>query len=157
MQCCGILAAVRHEVTIDGHDVVVKRPYSGRPRLLIGETELPKDRFGHYLLPDENGNPQKVEVGFDYRHLAPRLQIGADRVLTVPPLPKAAWLLLAPALILGFFGGALGAVVAIPAVVLAAQQLRKRRGDWTNFAAAAGIELAALLLYLAVATLIRIL
>lgn len=154
MQCHGTLATGRHQVSIDEHDIVVERPYSGKPRLLIGETELPKEGSGHYLLPDEHGNAQKVHVGFDYRQLAPRLQIGARRVLTVPPLPKAAWLLLAPALLLVFAGGLLGAILAIPAVVLAAQQLRKPRGGWTNFAAAAGIVLVAVLLYLAATILL---
>jgi hypothetical protein len=146
---------MQHEVVVDGRTVVVDRPYSGKARLLVGDVELPKDRFGRYLLPDRDGNWQSVETGFDFRHLTPRLQINGARVLTAPPLPKAAWLLLAPVVALGFGGGALGAVLGITAAMLAAQQLRKPSKGWSKVVAAVGIVLAAVLLYLSVAVLIR--
>jgi hypothetical protein len=95
-----------------------------------------------------------VVIEFDYRHLAPRLQIGEQRVLTIPPLPRAAWLLLAPAVILGLLGGAVGVALGITAAMLSAQQLRKPEGGWAKFAAAAGIEIVAVLLYLGVGILL---
>lgn len=145
---------MRHEVTIDGRTLTVERPYSRRARVLVGGTELPKDRYGNYSLPDEHGEQQRVTVGFDHRHLAPRLHIGDRRVLTVPPLPKAAWLLLAPVVVLVLIGGVLGAVLGMTAAMLSAQQLRRPDRGWSRFAAAAGIELAAIALYAMLASLI---
>ncbi|WP_146901586.1 hypothetical protein [Cellulomonas aerilata] len=146
---------MHHRVAFEGRTLVVERPYSARPRLLADGAELPKDHVGRYLLPDQHGTPRTIEVGFDLKNLAPRLQIGAQRVLTAAPLPKAAWMLLAPAVVLGLLGGALGAILGITAAVLAAHHLRSRR--WPDVARALGIELAAVLVYLGVATLVRML
>lgn len=145
---------MRHEVTVEGRALVVERPYSRRPRLLSGGMELPRDRFGNYLLPDDHGGQRTVTVGFDYRQLAPRLQVGEDRVLTAPPLPRAAWLLLAPVVLLGLLGGALGAGLGIGAAMLSAQQLRKPGGGRAKVAVAAGIEVVAVGLYVGLVVLI---
>jgi hypothetical protein len=141
-------------VTVEGRTLVVERPYSRRPRLLLGGTELPKDRFGNYLLPDENGKHRKVAVGFDYRHLAPRLEVGEHRLLTAPPLPRGAWLLLAPVVILGLMGGAVGAGLGVAAAMLSAQQLRRPGGGRVKFAVAAGIEVVAVVVYVGLVVLI---
>ncbi len=145
---------MRHEVTVEGHTLVVERPYSRKPRLLVGGTELPRDRYGNYVLSDDHGNHRTVAVDFDVRHLAPRLKIGEHRVLTVPPLPRAAWWLLAPVVILGVAGGALGAGLGIAAAMLSAQQLRQPGGGRGKFAVAAGIEVVALVLYAGVVVFI---
>ena len=116
--------------------------------------ELPRDRFGNYLLSDAAGRQRTVTVGFDYRQLAPRLQIGEHRVLAAPPLPRAAWLLLAPVVLLGLLGGALGAALGIGAALLSAQQLRKPEGGRAKVAVAAGIEVVAVVLYVGLVVLI---
>ena len=148
------LGAVWHEVTVEGRALVVERPYSRRPRLLSGGAELPKDRFGNYFLPDDQGGQRTVTVGFDYRQLAPRIQIGEQRVLTAPPLPRAAWLLLAPIVLLGLLGGALGAGLGIGAPMLSAQQLKKPGGGRAKVAVAAGIEAIPVGLYVSLVVLI---
>ncbi|HEY6748991.1 MAG TPA: hypothetical protein VI357_25140 [Mycobacteriales bacterium] len=91
----------------------------------------------------------------DYRQLAPRVQIGDRRVLIVPPLPRGAWLLLAPIVVLGPFGGALGAGIGVVGRLLSATQLRRPGGGRARFAIAGAIEVAAILLYAEGVALIR--
>ncbi len=79
---------------------------------------------------------------------------GSAYRLTVPPLPRAAWLLLAPVVILGLLGGAVGAGLGIAAAMLSAQQLRKPDGGRAKFTVAAGIEVVAVVLFVGVVVLI---
>ncbi len=134
-------------VRVEGHDVVVERPYGPRPRLLVGDDELPRDRFGRYVLTAADGSPRPVETSFDLKNLALVLRVGDQRVPTVPSLPRATWFVLAPLLVLSLFGGGLGAGLGVTSVLLAAQRLRPSPGRRAGWAGALAILLLALLLY----------
>lgn len=135
------------QVRVEGRDVVVERPYGSRPRLLVDDDELPRDRFGRYVLTGADGSPRPVETSFDLKNLALVLRVGDERVPTVPPLPRATWFVLAPLLVLSLCGGGLGAGLGVTAVLLAAQRLRPSPGRRSGWVGALAILLMALLLF----------
>ena len=149
-----MLPGVQHQVTVRGRELIVDRPYSSSPRLHLGGQELPRDRWGHYVWDETAAKPERVTIKFDLRQLAPRVDIGATRVHTLPRLPAAARWLLLVVLGVGAFGGAIGACLAVIAVMLSAHLLRRPQRRWANIAAAIAVPVVAFVLYLMVATLI---
>lgn len=144
----------RVEVRVQGRDLVVERPWGSSPRLLADGAELPRDRFGRAVLVGDDGAERVVATAFDWRRLTPVLRIGDERVPVEPPLPRGAWWLLAPVLVLSLFGGGIGAGLGIGAAWAAADRLRRAPSAAVGWTQALAAVLVAVALYLGSAALI---
>ncbi|MCG7286638.1 hypothetical protein MHY85_11730 [Cellulomonas sp. ACRRI] len=135
-------------------DLVVERPWGSAPRVLADGAELPRDRFGRYRLAAPDGE-RVVTISFDWRGLLPVLAVGDERVPLDRPLPRGAWLLLGPLLLLSLAGGGVGAGLGAGAAWAAARQLRRATTPARGWAGALCAVAGAVLLYVAVVALIR--
>ncbi|MBW0253644.1 hypothetical protein [Cellulomonas sp. PS-H5] len=141
-------------VHVLGRDLVVERPWASAPRVLADGAELPRDRFGRYRLAASDGE-RVVTTSFDWRGLLPVLEVGDERVPLDRPLPRGAWLLLAPLLLLSLAGGGAGAGLGVGAAWAAARQLRRATTPARGWAGALCAVAGAVLLYVAVVALLR--
>ena len=140
---------------VDGVELAVTRLWSRRPYVSVGGKELPKDALGRYELRDRSGRVRRVESTFDWRQFGPRLRVGDADVLLGRPIPawvRVGYLVL---LVVGVgLGGALGGLLAVGSAMGSAALLRRTDRMPSHVFAAALLPLAAVVVYLGLATLV---
>ena len=139
---------------VDGVDLEVTRLWSRRPYVSVRGVELGKDAQGRYELRDRRG-VRRVEASFDWRQFGPRLRVGDTDVLLGRPIPlwvRVGFLVL---LVVGVgLGGALGGLLAGASAVASAALLRREDRPPSIVFLAALLPLAAVVVYLGLATLL---
>ncbi len=139
---------------VDGVELEVSRLWARRPHVSVRGQELPKDGTGRYELRDRRG-VRRVEASFDWREFGPRLRVGDQDLLLGRPIPlwvRVGYLVL---LVLGIgFGGALGGLLAGASAVGSAALLRREDRPPSTVFLAALLPLGAVVVYLALATLL---
>jgi hypothetical protein len=138
---------------VDGVELAVTRLWARRPRISVRGQELPKDHLGRYELRDRRGRVRRVEATFDWRQFGPRLRVGDSDVLLGRPLPawvRVGFLVL---LVVGVgLGGALGALLAVGSAMGSGALLRRTDRLASHVVLAALLPVAAVVLYLGLAT-----
>jgi hypothetical protein len=140
-------------VQVDGVELAVTRLWARRPRVTVRGQELPKDHLGRYELRDRRGRVRPVEATFDWRQFGPRLRVGDTDVLLgrqIPAWVRVAYLVL---LVVGAgLGGAFGALLAVGSSMGSAALLRRSDRLASHVVLAALLPVAAVVLYLGLAT-----
>lgn len=150
-------AAVRYLVDVEGAQVEVERPWSKQPRLYLDGDELSTDRWERRLLTMSDGSQHEVRVGYRAVLLGPRLEVAGRHYPIGRPLPTWVLVALGAFAVLGFWGGALGALLALGASVGAVRLLiHPQRTRW-HVAAAVALPLVAVVVTVALARLFAVL
>jgi len=138
---------------VDGVELTVTRLWARRPRVTVRGQELPKDHLGRYELRDRRGRVRRIEATFDWRQFGPRLRVGDADLLLGRPLPgwvRVGYLVL---LVVGAgLGGLLGGLLAVGSAMGSAALLRRSDRLPSHVVLAALVPLAAVLLYVGLAT-----
>ena len=140
---------------VDGVELSVTRLWARRPHISARGQELPKDHLGRYQLRDRSGRVRSVEASFDWRQFGPRLRVGDTDVLLGHPIPawvRVAYLVL---VVVGVgLGGALGALLAVGSAMGSAALLRRTDRLPSHVVLAVLVPVAAVVVYLGIATLL---
>lgn len=99
----------------EGQDIEVRMNFWTGAKLFMNSQKAKKGpKRGQMLLTDDDG--QAVIAQFQYKNLwadVPHLKIGAKTIELAKPLTWKEWIFVGSPIILLFFGGALGAVMAM--------------------------------------------
>jgi len=139
---------------VSGVKLVVTKEW-WRPRVLRDGQELPRDRWGTYQFHDNHGRPCPLTVSYSWWELRPRVVVVDQSVLFETPVAWWARVALLALIAAGFFGGALGALLALRSAGGSLALLRRPdRRPW-HVVGALMLPLLAVLVYGIVAVLLR--
>lgn len=138
-------------VTVLGTDLVVKKAWSRRPRILQDGHELPRDRWGAPVLLDEDGRSHQVQASFSWGQLSPVVEVAGEKVLGQAPLSTPVRVALLVFIALGLAGGAVGVVLSVGAALVSAALLRRPGRNATHVIGAVLAPLVAAIVFVLVA------
>lgn len=142
-------------VLLPVNDLVVKRAWSRRPRVLLEGVELPRDRWGSYVLLDEDGRSYQVQAGFSWRQLSPVVEVDGHQRPTLAPLPTPVRVVLLVFIVFGFFCGLQGVVLGVGAALVSAALVRRPQRGAVHVVAAVLVPLAAAVVFVGVAVWVQ--